>query len=140
MASAIYPLAKQKFLSGAIDLTTDTIKAALVDTGTYTYSGTDEFLDDLSGVATSSASPIYVTIDNKSVTNGVFDTSDDTDTFTAVDAGNNLEAIVVFKDTGTPATSPLICFIDGFTAVTPNGGDITVDWDDGTTIDGIFSL
>ena len=35
--------------------------------------------------------------------------------------------VSVFKDTGVAGTSPLLFYIDGFT-VTPNGGDITVQW------------
>jgi hypothetical protein len=41
---------------------------------------------------------------------------------------------VIYKDTGTAATSPLIAYIDTATGlpVTPNGGDITVTWDNGS--------
>lgn len=131
MASAIYPKAKEAFLSGSIDMTSDTIKAVLVDTGTYTYSAAHDFLDDLSGTVGTA-----ITLDNKTVTNGVFDVSDNTDTFTSV-SGNSVEAIVIYKDTGVAGTSPLIAYIDGI-SVTPNGGDIVVDWDDGAS--GIFAL
>jgi hypothetical protein len=36
MANALYPKGKEAFLSGSINLTSDTIKVALIDTGTYT--------------------------------------------------------------------------------------------------------
>jgi hypothetical protein len=48
-------------------------------------------------------------------------------TFTAV-TGDVSEAVILYKDTGVAATSPLIAYIDTATGlpVTPNGGDITV--------------
>ena len=40
---------------------------------------------------------------------------------------------MIYRDTGTEATSPLIAYIDTATGlpITPNGGDIIVVWDDG---------
>lgn len=54
-------------------------------------------------------------------------------TFTSV-SGASIEAIIIYKDTGTESTSPLIAFIDTATGlpITPNGGDIIVTWDNGT--------
>jgi hypothetical protein len=59
--------------------------------------------------------------------------------FTAV-SGDESEAIVLYKDSGAAATSPLICYIDTATglAVTPNGADINVAWSDGASK--IFAL
>jgi phage tail sheath gpL-like len=55
-------------------------------------------------------------------------------------SGAQSEAIVVYKDTGSAATSNLIAFIDTATnlPVTPNGGDITVTLDNGANR--IFAL
>lgn len=131
MASAIYPKAKEAFLSGDIDLTSDTIRAVLVDTGTYTYNSAHDFYNDLSGVVGSESGAFG----SKSVTNGVFDAADIT--FTAV-TGNSAEAIVIFQDTGNASTDALIAYIDSATGlpVTPNGGDINITWHSS----GIFSL
>lgn len=141
MANALYPLAKQKFLaygttgstSGtAINMSTDTIKVALVDTGTYTYSSSHEFYTSISSAVVGTP----VTLSSKTVTNGVFDAADVT--FTAV-SGVSVEALVIYKDTGTTSTSSLIDYIDVVASglpVTPNGGDITVTWN----ASGIFSL
>ena len=43
------------------------------------------------------------------------------------------EALVLWVDTGTPATSFLIAYFDTVTGlpVTPNGGDIQIVWDSG---------
>lgn len=130
MASVVYPKGKEAFLSGDIDIPTDTIKAALIDTGTYTYSAAHDFYDDVSGVVGTPQ-----TLASKTVTNGTFDAADIT--FSSV-TGNTVEAIIVYKDTGSAGTSPLIAYIDSGTGlpVTPNGGDINVTWN----ASGIFSL
>lgn len=51
-------------------------------------------------------------------------------TFTAV-SGDQSEQLVIYRHTGTEATSLLIAFFDTFSSgmpVTPNGGDIQVQW------------
>lgn len=130
MASALYPSFKQLLLGGDIDLATDDIRAVIVDTADYTYSAAHDFLDDVPAgarVAVSSA------LASKTITSGVFDAADVT--FSAV-TGDSVEAIVLYKHTGVDATSSLIAYVDGFSAVTPNGGDITVAWH----ASGIFAL
>lgn len=141
MANAIYPKYKQKLLnpgtlgstsSDAVDLSDDTIKVALVDTGTYTYSSTDEFYSSVSSAVIGTPQ----TLGSKTVTDGVFDAADVT--FTSV-TGNSIEALVIYKDTGTASTSSLVAFIDTVASglpVTPNGGNITVTWN----ASGIFAL
>jgi hypothetical protein len=50
-----------------------------------------------------------------------------------------VERLILFKDTGTEATSILIAIYDTFTSgmpLTPNGGDVTVQWN----ASGIFSV
>jgi len=137
MASAVYPLAKQSFLSQSpsIDLDTDTIKVALVNTSTdYTYSSSHQYL---SSVTTYSGTTDQ-TLSSVTVTNGVFDAADATFSSVAISGTKTVQALVIYKSTGTASTSPLIAYIDGFTAVTPNGGNITVSWDNGTSK--IFAL
>lgn len=133
MANAIYPKWKEALLQNSSDSAlTGTVKVALVDTGTYTYSSAHQFLSSLSGVV-GTAQTIGAT---KSYTNGVFDGGDVT--FTAV-TGNSVEALVLYIDTGNSATSRLVAFIDtGVTGlpVTPNGGDISITWN----ASGIFAL
>ena len=129
MANALYDLGRQGFLDGSINWSGDTIKAVLIDTGTYTVNlSTHEFLSDIASgarVATSGA------LASKTVTAGVADAADVT--FTAV-SGSSAEAIVLYQDTGTVGTSRLIAYIDTATGlpVTPNGGDITVAFDSGS--------
>lgn len=134
MANALYTKAKEAFLAGNIDLSSDTIKIALVDTALYTPNiTTDQYYTAISPAVVGATQ----TFTSKTITNGVFDA--DNVTFTTV-SGDTVEALVIYKDTGVSGTSPLIAYIDtalGLT-VTPNGGDITITWDDGAYK--IFSL
>ena len=132
MANAIYPKYKEALLNGSSNVSlTGTVKVALVDTGTYTYNASHEFLTSLTGVVGTAQA-----IGSKTFTNGVFDGSDVT--FSAV-TGNSVEALVIYIDTGVAGTSRLVAYIDtGVTGlpVTPNGGDISVTWN----ANGIFAL
>jgi phage tail sheath gpL-like len=132
MASAMYVKGIEAFMSGDIDLLSDTIKVVLVDSAAgagYTPNmAMDDFLADIPAdcrIATSDA------LASKTVTGGVFDAADIV--FSAVAAGDPCEYLVIYKDTGSAATSQLIALIDDATGlpVTPNGADITVTWDDG---------
>lgn len=137
MASALYPLFKQSLLSQSpsVDLDTDTIKVALVNVSTdYTYSSAHQ---DKSSV-TSYSGTTDQTLGSVTVTNGVFDAADAVFTSVAISGSKTVQAFVIYKDTGSAATSPLIAYIEGFTAVTPNGGNITVQFDNGASK--IFAL
>lgn len=132
MANALYPKWKEAISQNtANSALTGTVKVALVDTATYIYSATHEFLSSLSGVVGTAQ-----TIGTKTYTNGVFDGADVT--FTAV-SGATVEALVIYIDTGVAGTSRLVAYIDtGVTnlPVTPNGGDIAITWN----ASGIFAL
>jgi hypothetical protein len=67
---------------------------------------------------------------SKTKTAGVADAADVT--LSAV-SGDQSEQLVVWADSGVESTSRLILNIDTATGlpVTPNGGDITVQWDSG---------
>jgi hypothetical protein len=132
MANALYPKWKEAIAQNTANSSlTGTVKVALVDAGTYTYSAAHEFQSSLTGVVGTAQ-----TIGTKTYTNGVFDGGDVT--FTAV-TGASCEALVIYIDTGSAATSRLVAYIDtGVTnlPVTPNGGDITVTWN----ASGIFAI
>jgi hypothetical protein len=133
MANAIYPLYKQALLDAAanVDLNDGTVKVALIDTGVYNYNAADEFYSSVSGVVGTPQ-----TIGNTTVTNGLFDGDDVT--YTAV-TGNSVEALLIYIDTGSAATSRLVAWMDTNVTglpVTPNGGDISINWN----ASGIFQL
>ena len=128
MANTLYDAARQRFLEAQINWMTDTVKVLLVDTGAYTpQTAIHQYLSDISGSARI-AGP--VTLTSKTTTGGAADAADVT--FTSV-TGPSIEAIVIYIDTGTESTSPLVAFIDTATGlpITPNGGDIIVTWDNG---------
>ncbi len=133
MANAIYPKWKEALMQGTANTSlAGTVKAALVDTGVYTYNAAHDFVDDLgaSRVGTDQ------TLGTKTFTDGTFDAANSV--FPTV-SGSTVEAIVIYVDTGSAATSRLVCYIDtGVTGlpVTPNGGDINVNWN----ASGIFRL
>lgn len=126
MANVLYDKGRQAFLEGGIAWLTDTIKVALVDTGTYTFSAAHQFYSSVSGVVGTPQ-----TLTTKTTTNGVADADDST--FTSV-SGASVEALVIYKDTGSAATSPLIAYIDTATGLpfTPSGVNQTVVWDSAT--------
>jgi hypothetical protein len=138
MANSLYTLAKEGFLAGEIDMNTATIKSALVRG--YTPNLTShKFVSDVTGaggtlVATSSA------MTGISVTAGVFDATDVT--FSTVAAGAAIPYILLFQSSavgggGDVASSAqrVIALFDTTTGVTfpvtPNGGDIIIQWDSG---------
>jgi hypothetical protein len=136
MANAIYPKTKEAWLNAAgPDMNTDDIRAILVDLADYTYNAAHDFLDDVPAAARVAVSN---SLDNPTITNGVFDA--DNETWGAV-AGDPCEAVILYKHTGVEGTSQLIAYFDTFASgmpVTPNGGDITVQWSDGASK--IFAL
>lgn len=135
MANAIYPKYKEAILQSAANsnMSTGTVKVALIDLGTYTYSAAHEFFSSVSGVVGTPQ-----TLANKTFTNGVFDADDVT--FPTV-TGATAEALIIYIDTGTAGTSRLILFQDTNVTglpVTPNGGDINLVFDNGANR--IFAL
>jgi hypothetical protein len=134
MPNALYPLWKQSILQFAANnnLSSGTVNVALIDTGVYTYSAAHQFWSSASSAVVGTPQ----VIGSKTFTNGVFDGADVT--YTAV-TGNSVEALIIYIDTGTAGTSPLVAFIDtGVTnlPVTPNGGNISIVWN----ASGIFAL
>ncbi len=133
MANALYPKWKEAIIQASSNSSlTGTLKVALVDTGTYTYSAAHEFLSSLSGVGGTAQ-----TISSKTFTSGVLDGADVT--FAAVAGTVSYEALVLYLDTGVAGTSRLVAYIDAGVSglpITSNGGDIGVSWN----ATGIFAL
>lgn len=133
MANALYAKGRESFLKGEISWSADNIKTVLVDTATYTVDlANHQFLSDIPAgerVATSA------NLTAKTTTAGTADAADVT--FSSV-SGDQSEALVVYQDSGAEGTSRLIAYIDTASGlpVTPNGGDISVQWDAA----GIFTL
>jgi hypothetical protein len=133
MANTLYDKAREKFLIGSFNWSTDTIKVALVDSAYYTPNfSIHEFFSDITAVNALAVVAAGVVLVNKTYAGGAADADDVT--FTTV-AGAQSEYLVLYKDVGgVAASSPLIAVIDSATGlpITPNGGDIIIVWDNGT--------
>lgn len=122
-----------------VQLDADTIKAMFVDTADDTPAVTDEDIADIVSagrVPAIASAPALGTKTTGTVAVGVFDAADTS--FTAL-SGDSVERLILFKDTGTEATSILLAIYDTFGSgmpLTPNGGDVTVQWN----ASGIFSF
>lgn len=139
MANVIYNSFKKKIMDGSIDLDTDTIKVALV-TSSYTpdQDAHDFFNDVTNEVSATGYTAGGATLANKAVTQdntdneGVFDADDVTWSSSSIVA----RGAVIYKDTGSAATSPLIAYIDFGSDQTSSSGDFTISWNS----EGIINL
>jgi len=134
MANALYPLWKAQLLQFTTNnnLSAGTVKVALIDTGTYTYSAAHQFYSSASAAAVGTPQ----TLTSKTFVTGIFDAADAT--FPTV-TGPSVEALIIYIDTGVAGTSPLVAYLDSSITglpVTPNGGNIGITWD----ATGIFAL
>jgi hypothetical protein len=139
MANALYPLWKLQLYSFVANnnLSTGTVKVALIDTANYTYNAAHQFFSSVSGTAIigtpqTIANKTFTIVSGSPVFNG------DDVTFNSV-TGASVEALIIYIDTGTAGTSPLVAYIDTSVTglpVTPNGGNIGITWN----ADGIFAL
>ncbi|KQO38084.1 hypothetical protein ASF19_20125 [Acidovorax sp. Leaf84] len=127
-----YPKGGEKVFAGAINFLTDTIKVRMLP-ASYVYDPAHEFLSQVSaGVG------VDQTLAGKSVTGGVFDANDAS--FGAVAAGSSMGSVLIYKEGGSAATSPLLILFDDVVGLpyATNGAPYTQRWSDGATK--IFSL
>lgn len=128
MANALYDYGRNAFLNGDIDYSNDTIQVYLIDTDDYTVDlANHQFLSSVAA----GARVANAALTGKTTGAGIADALDTV--FSSV-SGDESEALILVQDTGSETTSQLIGYIDTATGlpVLPNGGDITVTWDNGT--------
>jgi len=131
MADLIYNAFKKNIMNGGIDLDTDTIKLALV-TATYTPNADthEDFADVTNEITGTGYTAGGEALANKAVTQdntdneGVFDADDVTWAASTITA----RAGVLYKDTGTPGTSALICYFDFGSDQSSSSGNFVVQW------------
>lgn len=128
MANSLYDAGRENFLGGDIDWDANDIKLVFVDEADDTIDLAAD--QDLADRAVGSRVATSGNFSTKTKTAGVADADDVTVTSVT---GDQFESIDIFKDTGVEGTSLLICNIDSATGLplTPNGGNITVQWDSG---------
>ena len=134
MANKVYPKFHLARLNGTSteDLSSAgvNVKAVFVDSATYVYAATDEFLSDIAGGARIATSG---NLANKSL--AIVETDDskwDCDDYTVTFAAAQpvCEALVYYIDTGVAATSRLIKYVDTSASLPltppPGGGTVNV--------------
>lgn len=135
MANALYDAAKANFLTAGLgDLTSVSVSVSLIDDTDYVVNlTTDDFEDDVTGAGQVADGVITIT----SALLGQLDGNDVT--YSTV-SGDVSEALVLYVGpSGSPDTDPLIAYLDTFSSgmpVTPNGGDIIIQWASGI----VFSI
>lgn len=140
MSNAVYPIWKEALFQASTNsaLTSTNVRAAFLDTATYTYSAAHDFYNDLSGVYPNTRAT-GVALGSKTYTAGTFDAADTT--FTAFSNGSvSVEGLVFYIDDGAAdASSRLVLYLDtSLTGMpfTPSGSDVTIQWSGS----GIFTL
>lgn len=142
--------ANGRFEVAVVDANNFTLKdittgASIAGSGAYTSGGLMvplslaalDNLNDITAAAIPAAGGTSANLASKTVTLGVLDAADVTLTaVTAPSGGATCDGIIFYKDTGTSTTSTLLFLLDqnGGTGlpVTPNGGDITIAFSNGT--------
>lgn len=137
MANTLYNVARSQFLEAQINWDTDDIKVLLIKTAEYSFTASHQTLADVAAVARVGTAQTLVT---SVTTDGAADADDVT--FPAVPSGNQIGAILIYKQDagGTDNDTVLMAWLDTATGlpITSNGGDIIITWDNG--INRIFRL
>jgi len=140
MANQLYTKAKQSLLGGELNLSSNVVTIALIDTDVYTFSASHQYRSSVPNTAVVATANLA----SKSITDGVFDAADVEFPFVT---GANCEALILYHNTGNAeadgdrqADSNLVAYIDTATGlpILPNGGNITVKFSDGASK--IFAL
>ena len=138
MANALYGKGRQAILQGSVDWDADDIKCMLYDDTDYTVSiDVDQYVNkDTIPDAARVTNGLSGNFASKTETLGVADAADIT---LSTVTGEECEGIVIGLDAGdgfvtqSGTNDLLIADIDTATGlpITPNGGDITIQWDAG---------
>lgn len=141
MANQLFPKGREAFLRGDIAWLTSTIRAGLVRGFTAAQITTSQdYFDDLTAIGATLVQ--WQTLGTKDASLGVADAADVT--FTTISGAAIPGLVLVEEESAADSGRRLIGWIDTATGlvagvgITPNGGNITVTWDDG--VNKIFKL
>jgi hypothetical protein len=131
MANFVYDTGKNQFAKALTDPIAATLKVMLLKSTHTPNQGGHHFVSDIVADEISVGGYARQTLTTKSVVeddvNHFAFLKADPVIFTALVAGQTVGAAVLFRDTGSAATSPLLAYYD--VADTPtNGGDQTINW------------
>ena len=127
MASFFYTNGVAALLKAEIALESAVINATLIDDTDYVVDkDNDDFYDDV----TVGGRVAVDTLVNVTVTAGVATVTIDANDLTlGTVTGDESEAVVIWENTGgAETTDPLIMYLELVAPVTPNGGDIELQW------------
>lgn len=132
MANTHYPKGLAAFAKGEVVWKASAgsdIRAILVDTASYTYSAAHGNLSDIPGGARIGSAVALTLID--AADGGVLDGNDIS--FTGLSGAPTIEALAIYKHTGTESTSTLLMYIDTATGlpVAANATQVDVQWSNG---------
>ncbi len=146
MASNIYPLGLEKIIEQGLDTMTCFLALLSNETATYIYDSTDEFFDTGSGTAAENPKSCECTLTSDGYVQGGQATTPtinlvvgstrieivlDDETWSSLGGAVNNETItaaILYDDTGTDTTSPLLAYFD-ISNVTTTDQDFTLDFD-----------
>jgi hypothetical protein len=124
MANAAYPLFLDSLWNGQINIGADTFRISLISNA-YTYSAADQFFSAITGVLATA------TLANLSSSGGVFAADD---CLVTGPIATPTQAVVVYKWTGSAATSRLALYLDtGVGFQVTESGDVNVIFSKDTT-------
>ncbi len=135
MANFAYTKAKNLMLTGEFDWVNDPVSIVLIATGQYDPSVNHATLLD---VPASARVAVSGTLSGRNVNGNVVDANDYS--FTSV-TGPQVNAVILFVNSGTEATSHLICHLDDAVAgvpFSPSSGPVNLAWSNGASK--IFAL
>ena len=127
MASSLYDNYRAEALQGLRTPGSETVKVFAVSNA-YTFSAAHTAVNDVTAAMRMHTS---VALSSKTFTAGVFDAADLT--LTAASSASAINALSLYTEAGSSASSTLMVYIDTGTGfpVTTNGGNIIVQWDGG---------
>ena len=128
MANALYDTGRNAFLRGDLSWNSHTFKVVLLSSSYTVNLASHQYLTSIPGGARKATS---ISITTSLPGAGIAAASDIS--FTSV-TGSQVTQFVIYRDTGTEATSQLVAFFDTATnlPITPNGGDISITWSNDT--------
>lgn len=132
MATYVYPTFKDQIVQAGFGGSILGIELRIALCSAYTYSWTHTNVGDLTGIAAQSTTGIAnVGTDNYGAVSGtaVNIIGDDVNFASVPGGGGAIDSVIIYKHAdGTPANQTLVAYIDGFPAITPDGGPIDIIW------------
>lgn len=136
MANALYDNGRNYFLQASINWVADPVRVALVSISNQPTAYVVSLSGDTVYASVPTGSRIGFSIASLGGKTGSAGIADANDALFSAVSGPTIGAVLLLRSTATANASdwPLIAYIDTATGlpVGPNGGDITVQWDNGT--------